>query len=467
MSKDRLACFHCGSPEYISAGNYIWKGQKIKRYQCKQCGKKFNEKNAREIEDETKVLTEDTYVKDYKYEEKKESSTMEGHISSKITDRVKILDDFLDLCSVDLVEWEVERYLLNAWDVTMKIGEYEATNNGNEGYSAYSAQHAETYTNYQIKVWLVKKKEEFNFSQFKQELYDDLVRVSPVVELKDHGYCKSGNLLEINIPDLHLGKQSWAEETGFKDYDIKIAVERYVEAINAMLYDILRLYNIDRVLFIVGNDLFNSDTAYPFTQTTAGTPMQDDTRWQKVFRKGRNLMIDTIDLLTDIAPVDVQVIPGNHDFQKSFYLGEVLDIKFENNPNVTIDNTPKTRKYYNWGDCMLGFAHGGRRDEGEARLLSNMPHEAPKYCDIDWKDIKFKEWHCGDIHHYKEIKQKGTKKAVDKYAEDIDGVIIKYLRTLMFNDEWEAKKGYISQKGAHAFIWNKEKGNIAEFKFNN
>jgi hypothetical protein len=220
--------------------------------------------------------------------------------------------------------------------------------------------------------------------------------------------------------------------------------------------------NFDRILFVVGNDLFNSDNAYPVTTTTAGTYQQDDARWQKVFRAGKQLMVESIMKFREIAPVDVKVIPGNHDFQKSFYLGEALESFFHNDENVTVDNSPRTRKYYQWGKCLIGLAHGNRKDEGESRLINNMKHECAK----EWGETMYREWHCGDIHHYRELKQRSSSKDLDKYAEDVDGVVIKYLRTLMFNDEWEAKKGYISQKGAHMFVWNKENGNVKEHRYN-
>jgi hypothetical protein len=308
-----------------------------------------------------------------------------------------------------------------------------------------------------------KKIKIIDYDKFKRELIEDIKRFSPKSKINlNNKTLSSGNLLEINIPDLHLGKQSWAEETGFKNYDLKIACARFWSAFDDMLNRATKENKFEKILYIVGNDLFNSDNAYPYTQTTGGTPQQDDARWQKVFRTGRQLIIESILRLSQIAPVDVKIIPGNHDFQKSFYLGDVLEAYFDKNDFVFIDNSPRTRKYYQWGKCLLGFAHGNKRDEGENRLMNNFKNENSKA----WGETLYREIHCGDIHHYKEVKQRGTSKDIDRYAEDIDGIVIKYLRTLMFNDEWEAKKGYISQKGAHCFVWDKEDGNVAEYKYN-
>jgi hypothetical protein len=155
------------------------------------------------------------------------------------------------------------------------------------------------------------------------------------------------------------------------------------------------------------------------------------------------------------------MIPGNHDYQKTFYLGEVLEMKYENDSSVEIDNSPHPRKWHRWGKNLIGFAHGNRKDEGEERLIATAYNEASKHEEVKWVEI-----HAGDIHHYKEIHGKSSKTGRDKYAEDINGVILKHLKTLMLNDEWETRSGYHSQKGAHFFVWNKDHGNTAIYNYN-
>ena len=408
----------------------------------------------------------DEYELIQQYRKLKEFSTgKKQEIDDKLilTSRIaQSIDDIIKEYNIDTNLWECIKFTPGNWTTPVKAKfkcEVKEKDNTKEVFTSTMPILIE---NRKSEAVFEKKIKIIDYKKFRLDLIKDIKQYSPKPKPIKYKKNDEGNLLEINIPDLHLGKQSWAEETGFKNYDLKIAVERFNTAIDEMIIEATANKNYEKVLFVVGNDLFNSDNAYPYTQTTAGTPQQDDARWQKVFRTGRRLIIEAIYKLKQIAKVDVLVIPGNHDFQKSFYLGEVLEAKFENDPDVNINNSPRTRKYYKWGKCLLGFAHGNRKDEGEMRLLSNMKHE----CSKEWGETIYREWHCGDIHHYKELKQKGTSKNIDKYAEDIDGVMIKYLRTLMFSDEWEAKKGYISQKGAHMFCWNKEDGNTVEFKYN-
>nr|MDA3822804.1 hypothetical protein [Bacteroidales bacterium] len=53
-----------------------------------------------------------------------------------------------------------------------------------------------------------------DYSKFRRDLVKDLFRHSQKIPLKKYKRTDSGNVLEVNVPDLHLGKQSWAEETG-------------------------------------------------------------------------------------------------------------------------------------------------------------------------------------------------------------------------------------------------------------
>lgn len=389
-----------------------------------------------------------------KIEENCEDLNVVSHLAQSIEDIVKEYNIDTDL-------WECIKFTPGNWTTPVKAKFHYINEGKGRDKEEYRTTMPVIVENRKSEASFRKKTAIIDYNKFRRELIEDIKKYSPKIKKNEYKQ-DSGNLLEVTIPDLHLGKNSWAEETGFRNYNIKIAIQRFNKAFDEMLVEATKNKKYDKTLLIVGNDLFNSDNAYPFTTTTAGTPQQDDTRWQKVFREGRRLMIDTIIKLSEVAPVEVKVIPGNHDFQKSFYLGEVLEAYFYNNENVVVDNSPRTRKYVKWGKCLLGFAHGNRKDEGETRLLSNMKNECAK----EWGETLYREWHCGDIHHYKEIKQRGSSKDIDKYAEDIDGVIIKYLRTLMFNDEWESKKGYISQKGAHMFCWNKESGNTVEFKYN-
>ena len=162
-----------------------------------------------------------------------------------------------------------------------------------------------------------------------------------------------------------------------------------------------------------------------------------------------------IDYLSAIAPVEVKTIPGNHDFQKSFYLGDVLEVAYANNPNVTIDNSPNPHKYFLYGKNLIGFTHGNTKDIPLARLTTLMPVAVPQL----WAKSKFREWHLGDIHHKKVWKLKGE--------DDDGGINIRYMRSLTGDDAWHTQKGYHGAiKGCEAYIWSHDWGMSANLNYN-
>ena len=65
-----------------------------------------------------------------------------------------------------------------------------------------------------------------------------------------------------------------------------------------------------------------------------------------------------IDRLRPIAPVQVVMVTGNHDTQRLYYLGDVLEAWFRNTKDVAVDNSPRQRKYFRYHGNLIGFTHG-------------------------------------------------------------------------------------------------------------
>jgi len=257
----------------------------------------------------------------------------------------------------------------------------------------------------------------------------------------DYKKPSKSTLFEISVPDLHLGQLAWGKEAGV-DYDLEEAKKRFLEAIEYFKNGCGVVP--EKYLFVVGNDFFNSDNL-AFT-TTAGTPQQDDTRWQKSFVEGRKLLVQAIDSLREKAPVDVIVIPGNHDVQRSFYVGDSLECWYHNCREVNVDNSPSPRKYYKYGASLLGFTHG--KEEKPVMLPILMASESPK----EWAETKHREWHLGHLHK--------------TFADESYGVVTRILPSLAATDSWHKTKGFVgNMKAAQAYLWDKEKGYTAHFQY--
>lgn len=280
---------------------------------------------------------------------------------------------------------------------------------------------------------------------------DEVKKFAPNVKKIKYVPTGSGKfLLEIVLCDVHFGKLGWIGETGNMSYDTKIAAKRMTACVRAHIGEaLLTGKNIERIVFVAGNDFFNADKDLPFSQTTKGTPQQDDLRWQKTFNKGWKLNVECIELCKEVAPVEVVVIPGNHDFQKSFYMGDVLHAWYRNDVNVQVHNGADPQKFIEYGNCLIGYCHNMNLKRIKLLMQDKVPEA--------WGRTYFREWHLGDIHH---------PKLVELVHEDYQSLMIRWLKSLSGDDGWHNDKGFRSIKGGESFLWDHKYGMTNNFHYN-
>jgi hypothetical protein len=207
-------------------------------------------------------------------------------------------------------------------------------------------------------------------------------------------------------------------------------------------------FKTERILFPVGNDFFDTNSAEMFTKH--GTPQQDDIRWKRTFKLGCDFVVRTVEKLMQVAPVDLLVIPGNHDEDKIWHLGEYVDAWFNKCDSVSVDNRFAKRKYYSFGKNLIMLTHG--YFEKNNRLDSLMAYEVPQL----WANSTNREVHLGDKHHKVDM--------VLKTNELENGVVVRILRSLASPSVWEFDKGFVgSMKAAEAFVWHNTEGLVAQF----
>lgn len=352
-------------------------------------------------------------------------------------------EDVLEQFNVDPEIWEVEKFIVKTSEGYRKDRSVEwHVHNGTvlKGDVSDSGKML-VVPLYHIEVRLVRKTEEIRGRLAFKNIIEDAANYAPSYS-KIKYPSKDGDMLyEIDMPDIHFGRLTWDEESG-ENYDIKIA-EKMVAKVLERLLSYTKLFSIKKILLPIGNDFYNVNSKS--NTTVNGTPQQEDTRWAKTYRRGWQLARSMIEMCSSVAPVDVLIIKGNHDEEKTFYLGETLFAWFNNNPNVNIDNGAMSRKYYQFGKNLIGFTHGGEFKID--KLPSIMPTEAPN----EWASTKFREWHLGHIHHKYEVNEE-------------NGVVVRFLRSLVPIDAWTFDKGFIGAlRAAESFVWDKENGLIAQF----
>ncbi len=252
-------------------------------------------------------------------------------------------------------------------------------------------------------------------------------------------------LLEIFLTDCHFDKLTWAAESG-DNYDIKIARQIYLDA-TCTLISKAKMIGFDRILFIVGSDLFNSEGKS--AATTKGTPQTVDVRWQKSFDFVSTTVREAIEMCASECLVDVLVIPGNHDYERTYYLGSVLAAWFETDPCVSIDNGPKSRKYYRHGKNLIMFDHGQIKPDEYGMIMAT--EQAENWALTDKRFI-----HTGHLHGRKKMQQ---------IVDEKYGVVVEVFPSFTGTCGWHFNNGYIgNNKRASAKIFDAERG--PEFEIN-
>jgi len=347
----------------------------------------------------------------------------------------RTIEEALKRANVDLKVYDVDRAVTNSWDTSFK---------NDDGT-------IETKTNYQIKIWL-KRKSVIETESFLNNTIEKMKKHAPKYKEKSYTVTNKRLMLEIDLMDLHYGMLSWKEETGF-NYDCKIARRDTITALNGLI-DKTRFFKPELILLPIGNDLLHVDTL--LNTTTSGTPQDVDSRLTKIFGGARDLIIEIIDTLREIAPVEVLVVPGNHDTVSLFHMGYVIDAWYNNCKEVTVQNSPKVRKYKEYGKSLIGFVHGdSNKDPKQTDLPLIMAQENPEA----WARTEHREWHLGHWHIKRETKFTS--------ADTFNGVIVKVIPSLVAADQWHYQKGFVSRRRtAEAYIWDYEEGctgNIMEY----
>jgi len=291
-----------------------------------------------------------------------------------------------------------------------------------------------------------------------EDLINELKGVSPVVPLI-HPFKPASStprrMLEISVMDPHVGLFCFAPAAD-APYDFEIAERLYLWAIKELTIIGAGYGEVEEILFPIGNDFLHGEmmavNGKGVHATSGGTPQPEMYSWHGSYKRGAEMMRKAIMYLSQIAPVTVLQIPGNHDRYTSYTMGLLMEAYFHNNENVTVDASPSPYKFKRYGVNLLGFEHG--HSVSQIRLAALMANERPQ----DWAETKYREWHLGDQH------RKGSAKP--SVLEE-QGVSVEFLPSITAPNEWHRLKSFNWQKrGAMAWLWDHDTGPLARFQVN-
>lgn len=278
-----------------------------------------------------------------------------------------------------------------------------------------------------------------NLDDFKTGIIEGIKEIStlPKTIVRTDRSNKDGHLLVVDPADVHIQKLATVFETG-DTYNSSIACKRVREGVEGLIHKSTG-FNIEKILFIGGNDILHTDN--PKKTTTSGTPQDVDSNWYTAFATAKKLYIEVLDRLLEIADVHFVHNPSNHDWMIGTLLADVIQTYYKDCDNITFDCDLMHRKVYRYGDNMIGTTHGdGAKNDLLPILLAT---ENPKM----WGDTKYRYIYTHHVHH--------------KTSKDHPGVTLESLRSPSGSDGWHHRNGYISPKAVEGFIHHPKYGQVA------
>lgn len=336
--------------------------------------------------------------------------------------QIKTLPDLLSECKVDLGKWKVKSWKPNSWNTSFKV-------------KVEGEEQIKIVTNYQVTANLERRPEK-PLKDIYSGILSEIKKHSPKVS-KIHNNSKNNNLLlEIALADIHLGRLSWKPSDG-SDYDLKIARKLVFDSVYDLMAKSSKFGDYKQIVLWISGDFFNCDNQEG--TTTKGTPQTNDSRFPKVFKEGKDILVELVNCIKQVAPVEIVFSYGNHDNNSLFHLGEVISAWFHNDQNVKVNNDPTPRKYRKFGNNLICWTHG---DKALKKLPEIASGETPH-----WSSCKYREWHVGHLHHEK--------------VETIETGAIKtrVMPTIAGIDKYHCENGYVNNiRCLQAFVWDEKDG---------
>lgn len=279
---------------------------------------------------------------------------------------------------------------------------------------------------------------------------------------------KGENLVVIDLADVHFLKLCVKSETGHT-YNRDVARHRVVEGTRSLLKT-ASSFGIDRVLFVLGNDILHVDNSK--ATTTSGTFQDTDGTIFQGFSDAANALEEAINIASSFADVDLIHCMSNHDWILGWTLSQTVAARLQYNSRVrsTAYNLSEAhRKYYRFGSNLIGLTHGdGAREE---KLYGLMVKEAREHI----SECPNLYWYLHHVHH-KDRKLRGEKTYLKEKDHNgmsvhmggmtvIEGehLNIEYVRSPSAPDSWHDRNGYVNRQAVECFIHHPSIGQRARF----
>lgn len=260
---------------------------------------------------------------------------------------------------------------------------------------------------------------------YKELFISFLKSYKPFIKLKSCEQHTYGNNIKscliINPQDIHYDKYDRKGNNNIYDRfdDFTVKIQKILKKASATS-------NIEKIIYIIGSDEYNSEWT---NQTTHGTPQQNVIPHSESFTAICEHEVNIISLLHHYSTeIEVLYIPGNHDLYASWYMIKWLEAFFRVNENIKFNTSDTYTKYIKYSNSALCFNHGYKI---KPELLA---HNFPIEFKNNWSSCDNYYIFVGDLH--------------TDLSKSIGG--IQFYRLAQASNaisKWDEENGYTLSKG--------------------
>lgn len=362
-------------------------------------------------------------------------------IAESVSSQIKNVEDLIEVCKIDMNIWERDHFEVRTYE-GMRKNEHKDLHfdAGKITGTVFDEGQATRVLMFAVRAWFVKK-QKLAYDEILPGLIDRLSTVSFPKLNKRH--ATGNHLIVPTIVDAHFGR---LDITG--KYTPGRALKEYKATVDAMVERTLALgVGIESVLNIIGNDLGNADSLD--NKTTRGTQQEMSGGMRDVIDAAWEAEIYRVTRFLEIAPVHVEPVEGNHDRLGVYHLGKFISAWFRNDPDVTVSSQRGPRRYFSYGQTLIGMEHG---DRVKAKQLAGLMADEAKEM---WSQTTYRIFLRGHFHVENEVYQATSKEG---------GVSVITIPAFCPPNEWEKLMGYIgTQRAADVRLYHKEHGPALNF----
>jgi hypothetical protein len=287
--------------------------------------------------------------------------------------------------------------------------------------------------------WVKSRLDDQRYQEAQQAAIEAMAAEMPRLALLEGPTDQNVRLLTLyTLTDCHVGMLAWHKEGG-EDWDLKIAEATLFGCFEQMIASSppAKIGFVNQL-----GDFLHYDSLVPVTPTS-GHIVDADGRFPKMVKVAIRILRRVIDIaLMKHEHVVVLLAEGNHDMAAATWLQQMFGVMYENEPRVTIIESPLPYYAYQHGRTMLAFHHGHLRKPQEfVRVF------APLFPAM-WGNTDFRYAHAGHRHH-RQVLEDG-------------GMIVTQHPTLAARDAYSARGGYFANQAATAITYHDTFGQVAE-----